>query len=513
MKANRRSGCGPGGSSGTEAAQRLIGLVRQHADSLLLHAADPGGDTPLLANALDPLGRIPVRYDPDHISKKALLASPASQQHALKLLAGLSALTGEPAYRERAEAIFRFLLRHLTDRSGLIYWGGHTAYNLETRSVEFAGDKSKVHELKMHYPDYDIMWAADPAGTRAYIEAMWNAHVLDWSRLDFNRHGPYDTPHGRLWRHDYEGGEVFFWGKGLTFVNAGSDLYYAAAMLGALSGDSASLEWAKRLAGRYAETRRPGIGISGYQFSQSAGSWCDGPAVRGDRAQYQIAPLVPEGHLVYEGTLFRPRPAVQRCQLAIAERLGAAGEPFLTWSLEEMEAWGRVAYRRSDNAFVPMLTDGYSLEGLTLDRKGYFGPKGTVFRAMPAGTDMFWMYAAGFRHSGNPELWEMARSIAAGIGAGEIGSPSGGERRWDPPAEICDYRMIQGLLELHRATEDAEFLAFAVRTAEAAAREAFRTGWFVSGGRVATDDPLPLALLRLAAALLGKPSAVPESWT
>ncbi|MDQ8735377.1 hypothetical protein [Paenibacillus sp. LHD-38] len=58
-------------------------------------------------------------------------------------------------------------------------------------------------------------------------------------------------------------------------------------MLAKLSGDETPLAWSKRLAHRYVETRRPGIGISGYQFSQSAASWCDGPAVRGDRAQYQ----------------------------------------------------------------------------------------------------------------------------------------------------------------------------------------------------------------------------------
>lgn len=493
------------------AAERLIGLTVQHTKTLLKHAADPSDTTPLFANAIDPQTLLPVKVDPDHVNRNALLSSTASQQHWLKLLAGLSELTESPAYEERALAVLRFMLTQQTDESGLLYWGGHTAYNLESRSIEYAADKSKVHELKMHYPDYGIMWKADPQGTRRYIEAMWNAHILDWSRLDFNRHGPYGTAPGRIWQQEYHAGDVFFWGKGLTFVNAGSDLYYAAAMLSKLSGDKAPLAWSKRLARRYVETRQADIGISGYQFSQSQDSWCDGPVIRGDRAQYQIAPLIPEGHLVYEGTLFKPRPAVQRCQLEIGEQLGEEGECFIRYSCEEMTAWGKAAYRREDNAFVPMLTDGYRIEGLMLDRKGYFGPKGSVFKAIPAGSDYFWMYAAGYRLSGDPFLWEMARSIAYGMGLGEIGQPQSSKRVWNLNGVNCDYRLIYGLLELYRGTQDEQFLAFALQTSEVLLA-ASANGSFLTQGRILTDNPLPLALLHLAEVLLERRPAIPKSW-
>lgn len=499
--------------SESEAAAGLIELVSRHAELLLKHAADPSGETPLFVNALDSQTLAPAKHDPDHVNCGALLASPASQQRWLKLLSGLSRLTGDLAYEERALAVNRFMLQNQTDGSGLLYWGGHTAYNVEKRSVEYAGDKSKVHELKFHYPDYELMWRADPEGTRRYIEAVWNAHILDWSRLDFNRHGPYGTPLGPLWEQEYNGGDVFFWGGGLTFVNAGSDLYYAAAMLAKLTGEAAPLTWSKRLAHRYVETRQPGIGISGYQFSQSATSWCDGPAVRGDRAQYQLAPLIPEGHTVYEGTLFKPRPVVQRCQLAIGEQVGEAARCFIRWSCEEMAAWGRTAYRRSDNSFVPMLTDGYPIEGLTLDRNGYFGPKGTVFRAIPAGPDFFWMYAAGYRLSGDPFLWEMARSVAEGMREGDIGLPGGGGvRNWEPREANADYRMLYGLLELYKATNDRLYLSFARQSAAHLLSKATLNGAFASDGRILTDDPLPLALLHLAEALLDRPGAVPVTW-
>ena len=42
------------------------------------------------------------------------------------------------------------------------------------------------------------------------IEAFWNAHIYDWSVLDFSRHGKYDRPMGALWDHAYQGGPIFF---------------------------------------------------------------------------------------------------------------------------------------------------------------------------------------------------------------------------------------------------------------------------------------------------------------
>ncbi|MGG4035981.1 hypothetical protein ABEV74_20025 [Paenibacillus cisolokensis] len=489
-------------------ASRLLKAVIRHADFVLRHAVDRAGGTPLFVNAVAAADGAPVRHDYDHVDRRALLASPASQQHWLRALAALSVLTGDPGYREAAEAVFRHLLQSCTDASGLIYWGGHTAFDLENRRFAFAPDKAKVHELKCHYPDYGLMWSADPEGTKRYVEAMWNAHILDWKKLDFNRHGPYGTPRGPVWKHVYAGGSVFFWGKGLTFVNAGSDLYYGAAMLAKLSGDSAPLVWAKRLAGRYVETRRDGIGISGYQFSQSANSWCAGPAVRGDRAQYQIAPLVPADRLVYESTLFKPVPAVVRCQLVIGETLGDEGAEFARWACEEMAAWGRVAYRRSDNRFTPMLTDGWPLEGLVLDRRGYFGPKGKTISAIPAGADFLWMYAMGYRSTGDPFLWRMARDIGRGIGIGDIGERDGEDADLAPEraplaatAEEC--RIMYGLLELHRATGRPDLLDAAFRAAKRCLAAHEREGRFEGGGIVFTDDPAPLSLLHVAAVSIG----------
>ena len=194
-----------------------------------------------------------------------------------------------------------------------------------------------------------------------------NGHVLDWATLDFNRHGGPDRP-GKLWQNEYRGGEVFFRGKGLTFHNAGSDLYYAAGMLSRLSGAPEPLIWGKRLSQCYADTRDPQTGLEGFQFSQSASAWCDDTGqIRGDRAQYAYGEDF-KGHRVVEGTLFpcygdTPMIEPQIGRLLLGEALGAPGDNFTRQAVAALTAWGRAAYRERDNRFIPMLTDGTSMEG------------------------------------------------------------------------------------------------------------------------------------------------------
>lgn len=481
-------------------ADKLIEIVTQHVQFVMDHAIDRYGSTPLFANALDADSGEPVPYDPDHVNKQAILSSPVSQQHWLETLVKLSRLSGKAEYAEAAKAVIAYMFQHLRDSNGLLYWGGHTAYNMEKLQIEFAGDKQKVHELKCHYPNYELMWQTDAEATREYIEAMWSAHVLDWTNLDFNRHGPYNAPtsNRKCWDNEYAGGDVFFWGKGLTFVNAGSDLYYAAAMLAHLSGQAAPLEWSKRLAKRYIETRQGEIGISGYQFSQSANAWCNGPSIRGDRAQYQIAPLVPSNHLVYEGTIFKPRPAIQRRQLLIGVKLGPAGADFIRWACEEMTAWGIHAYRRKDNSFVPMLTDGWVIEGLALDRDGYFGRKGRVFGPIPATASFFWMYAMGFRLSNDPFLWQMTRNIGLGLGIGDIDNSSRNRSLSSANADPISVELVNGLLELYQATNRSDLLELAYELALRMVQQKLSSGKLKTDQYVLTDDPLPLSLLHIA---------------
>ncbi len=294
-----------------------------------------------------------------------VLSDLANQQVLFRVLDGFTKLTGEPKYRQAAVDATGYALANLRC-NGLLAWGGHMAYNATTDSIIWAEDKGKVHELKENYPYYQLMWDVDPSATRSVIENIWAGHVLDWSNLDFNRHAS-PKPLSKLWRSEYKGGDVFFWGQGLTFLDAGSDFYYAAALLSKLADDRGPLLWAKRLAHRYVETRDPKTGLGGYQFSQTMNAWCDGKGtIRGDRAQFQFGEHFP-GHHVVEGTLFAcqgesPRIHAQTCQMFLAELLGPDGREFAQWAIEELTAWGKSGYRAEDDSFIPMLTDGTSVK-------------------------------------------------------------------------------------------------------------------------------------------------------
>jgi pectate lyase len=495
--------------------------VRQFADQVLAHGRDTyGKPTPLFVDGLNVDTREPVKWKWSD-GKEWVLCNLASQEGLFRTLDGLSRLTGDPRYKEAALAALRYAFDHLRygteHNGGLLAWGGHLAYNATDDVIAGHPEgKGRTHELKCFFPHYELMWEANPEATRQTIENMWNGHVLDWSRLDFNRHGS-PKKLGSLWRNEYRGGPVFFDGQGLTFHNAGSDFYYAAGVLSRLSRAAEPLVWAKHLAYRYVETRDPKTGLGGYQFSQCQSAWCDDVGkIRGDRAQYQYGDDF-TGHRVVEGTLFpcygsTPEVEPQVARLLLGAQLGDAGRDFTRWTVEDLTAWGRSAYRKKDNAFIPMLTDGTSMEGYVCKKDGYFGPKGRVLHAGHPGAAHLWLYAWAFRLSRDVFLWEMARNITQGNGWGDIGETPQARPALRFPDSSADPLLLVALLELHRAGGQAVFLDQARLIGQNILGQRVQGGWFVPSERhllCRLGNHEAQVLLRLAAALQGKPDAVP----
>ncbi len=472
--------------------ERFVEAAKSFADVALKYGRDSYGPkhTPLFVDGINWDTHEPVMWK-SRDGHAWALSDLGNQQNFFRMLVGLSALTGDPKYKQAAVDATRYALTNLME-NGFLAWGGHMAYNASEDVIVCAEDKGRVHELKCHYPFYELMWEIDPRATRTLIETMWNGHVLDWSNLDFNRHG-VPRKMGPLWKSEYKGTPVFFNGHGLTFINAGSDLSFAAAMLSKFTGDPDPLVWAKRLAHRYVETRDPKTGIGGYQFSQDQSAWCDNVGkIRGDRAQYFFADDFP-GHHVVEGTLFpcygnTPEVRPRICQLLLGETLGTNGAEFVQWAREEMTAWGKSAYRAKDKTFIPMLTDGTSMEGYVVKKDGYFGPKGRIFTAGKAGAMDFWTYALGWRLTDDAFLGEMVRSIR---------NANTFEKSRDPAA-------LFGFLELYRKTKDRADL----QAAESVGDNIIAAGLHLRG-RVKFNRVEPLALLHLAAALQDHESLVP----
>ncbi|MGD8501930.1 MAG: hypothetical protein PVJ86_14860, partial [Phycisphaerales bacterium] len=420
----RFSSCLATETSDANESTKYLDAVSEFADNVLRYGRDTYGPkhTPLFVDGLNIHTHEPVKWIAPN-GDRWILSNLASQQNLFRTLDALTTITGDPKYKQAAMDAIEYAFENLRSPNGLLYWGGHMAYDALADEICRAWADYYIHELKHNYPYYELMWQVDPKVTKQLIEAFWSAHIFDWSNLDMNRHGSLNEQLEKAWGHNYEGGPIFFKSKipyGVSFHNTGSDLFYAGALLHRLSGNTEPLVWSKRLAHRYVETRDPNIGISGGLYNRT------------DRIQ----PLFGDdfkGHPVHEGTLF---PAMVLsplsltlqfrgwiCQFILGDLLRSEGTEFKLWALEELTAWGKVSYRKEDNSFAPMLTDGTSLLGYTFTRDGYPEyPKGAVVPAMEASPICFWAYALAYRVTGDSFMWEMARSIARGNNFGDIGA-------------------------------------------------------------------------------------------
>lgn len=493
-------------------AEAFIEPVRTFADAVLEHGRDVYGPrhTPLFVDGLNVTTREPAKWKLN--GQEWILSNLASQQNLLRTLDGLTRLTGDPKYHAAAVEVVRYAFEHLRSPNGLLYWGGHCAYDAATEQLvgELHGGKLE-HELKRHYPYFELLWEVDPKAATKYVEAFWGAHILSWSNLEMNRHGSFTQTIEDPWGHTYEGGPVFFPGGGLSFVSTGSDLYYAAALLSHMSRQDAPLTWAKRMAYRYVETRNEKTGLSGYQYTRY---------IKGDRAQKQFGPEF--GERVLEGTLLVPDLAERQfadasvCEMMLGEVLGECGKDFQQWGLDDLCAYARHAYNPRDNTFCAMITDGTKLTSADVKRKGYYGPaRSDRFDARKAGPPFFRAYAMAWRLSRRPECWETARSIGRGLGLGDIGTTPQEPPTLDAETTCSDAVALLGLLELYAATDRPAFLELARRVGANVLKEHLRGGFFVAGPDSACakfDRPEPLALLHLSAAIAGKPRLVPTFW-
>ncbi|MGD8238028.1 MAG: pectate lyase [Armatimonadota bacterium] len=494
--------CAPAdGAGGGTADAPYLDAVRTFADNVLAHGRDTYGPkhTPLFVDGINIDTHEPATWVLK--GERWVMSNLGSQQHLFRVLVGLSNLTGDDRYAQAARQATAYAFEHLQHENGLLHWGGHRFYDAG-REV-FVGEGVK-HEMKCHYPFYELMWEVNPAATRRFLEAFWNAHILQWDNLDMNRHGSYETQMGDLWANEYQGGPVFFVGKGLTFCNTGSDLVYAAAWLHRLAGDEGALVWARRMAHRYVETRNPKTGLGGYQYSQIAN----------DRAKAQFGPEF--GERALEGTMLDTSRGTTRygtmglCQLRLGEAMGEAGADFLQWAHEDLTAYARWVYDETDNTIQPMLSDGTVLSAADIKRKGYYSASSFARATVPS---IFLLnYALAYRLTGDEVMWDTARSMARGHGLGDIGAKPGKPGKLDLATDSADPVILFAVLEMYRQAKRSGYLRLARRIADNILAATFHKGLFTASPdhpNASFNDITPLALLHLAAAIQGKADAVP----
>ncbi|MCL2895645.1 pectate disaccharide-lyase PelW [Brenneria tiliae] len=494
-----------------------IAALDKHIDTVTKRASSRSNPTPLLADGFDVLSHDPVVWQfPDGHS--APISNFASQQNWLRTLCAMSVITGENSYQQQAAAqTAYFLTNFVDDHSGLFFWGGHRFINLDTLQSEGPESKAQVHELKHHLPYYALLHRIDAAKTLNFLQGFWNAHVEDWNSLDLGRHGDYAKPRDpdvfQHPRHDVV--NPARWPalpltKGLTFVNAGTDLIYAAFKYAEYTGDDAAAKWGKHLYRQYVLARNPETGMPVYQFSSplqrqpvpaddnQTQSWF------GDRAQRQFGAEF--GEMAREANvLFRDmRPLLIDNPLAMLDILRVQpDDEMLGWVISGLKNYYQYAYDLSSNTLRPMWNNGLDMTGYRFKRDGYYGKAGTELKRFALEGDYLLPLVRAYCLSADEELYALINTIfsrLANENAQHIASP----------ALLC------AMVELAEHRQSEKWAQYAWQLAEMLFEKHFHRGLFVRSARhryLRLDDPAPLALSAFIAACRNRLNEIPPFLT
>jgi len=492
-------------------SEPYVKAVRSFADAVLQYGRDTYGEqkTPLFVDGLHAKTFEPVRWE--YRGQTWVLSNFASQQPLLRTLDGLTAITGETKYRDAAEEATGYALKHCRAPNGLLYWGGHLAWDLqEERSV---GQYSGVHELKCHQPYYRLMWRVNAEATRKLTETVWAAHILDWSSLDYNRHAGTDKRCTPQWDHAFdEDLEVPFPTRGgnLSFVNVMPPLMHSGTMLAVLGEDSNALMWTRRLVHRWRQGRHPQTGLCGGQLSHR----------KHDRAQDAIGhvhPSINEAKIVasyHQVSRYHYLPLAQmqagEAMIAAGGNCTDVGREFIRWASDDLKTYAQHTYDPTTGHFIAVMTDGTPIKWQQ-SRTGYYVPESFAPRK-PDGV-VLWGIAMAHRLTSDPAHWQMLRKGAAQMDLGDIGQPDGRERALRFDTAHDEWRTIYALIEVHRAIGDTAVLRLAARIADNILETRAESGLFPRTGRsyARTGDEAPLAILHLAATIDGKRASLPPA--
>ena len=503
---------------------KYLDAVREFADNVLKYGRDTYGPkhTPLFVDGLNIHTHEPVKW----ISPKGdwqtateteewILSDYANQQTLMRTLDGLSTLTGDPKYREAAMRAIEYALKHLQTPNGLLYCGEQSAYDASADQIR----GKNTHSFKMDYPYYELMWKVDSKETKRFIEAYWSAHVNDWSILDFNRLARFNIVLEEPWNHEYKGGPTFFKSRfgSFGFYNTAASMVQAGTTLYRLSRQEQPLVWSKRLTKRFVDTRHPKTGISLPYYNNTI------PPLGDDLKEHFQNPRI----VYFPFTLFEERKRISirpansavliwLSLILVGDTLGEHGKEFKQWALEELTAWGKVSYRKKDNSFVPILTDGTNIEGYVSKRYVSHAPKGgSIAKPLFADLGFFWGYTVAYRATGDEFMWEMVRDIALGNNFGDIGRTPTHKPELQTDTTCSDVYGLLGFLNLHAKTGKPEFLKMARRIGNNIVDNQFHKGFFVPSKRhiySRFDCFEPLALLHFHATTTSKTGSVPQVW-
>ena len=187
------------------------------------------------------------------------------QANFLKMLDGLTMMTGEEKYREAAYEQFtaRYEDPTLHDKHGLIYGTVHNLIDLMSEKKSLA-----YHETKDGQIPLEFMWEADPEACKKFIEGYWISHIYDWSSLTMNRHGLWDkdVDGATIWDTPYTNPDPYVKESEVSFLCTGNDMMEMMYFLTEKTGDPKYQAWGERMLDKYIGVMNLETGLIGPQY-------------------------------------------------------------------------------------------------------------------------------------------------------------------------------------------------------------------------------------------------------
>ncbi|WP_196160732.1 pectate lyase [Reinekea sp. G2M2-21] len=508
----------------------LLNELIWYANRIIENFRDPYHGSPLFFDGCNSVSGQPVEWiNSDGQSWE--VSNIASQQNLFRFFAGLSVITGDDKYVAAAKSAIQWHFDH-SDSSGLVHWGGHCFIDMKTLVIVGPENKRKVHELKHHCPFYELMYETDATATEKLIKSIWNSHVTDWDTLEMSRHGQFglDFDAENLWKHKQTLTlEPLREMNGLSFVNIGNDLTYAAGMMYSLTNDTGALSWANFLMRQYVESRHPETQLGCYQYNRPAKKGEpplseDHPQYTfsfwGDRAQRQFGAeygdVAKEAWVLFkmdEEALNGPEGIYGDCaytQTVLARRLGQSGQQLLQWTTEGLEAWAHYAYDAQTNEIKPMFADGKDLTGKVIPRTGYYGKAGLPFIRRKLPPHVFLAYVTNWAVCRSEKIYDVVCQMAKHF---DLGDWQECNLKVNLETENDGELFLFAALEMHKSTNHGDFLKLAHKLGANIRKRSYHRGLYLKSKQHAYcrfDDVTPLALLSLVAAERGCADAIPE---
>ena len=515
-------------------------------------AKNPCNDAPLFSSYINLKAGRPYLV-PSWFDGYKYVTNLANDSVMYKVFDALTAVTGDEKYTEMTDATYNWYLKNeIDEKSHLGFWGGHCMVYLDTLKEQKArrgpNDPNatyQYHELKDHAFYWNPFFRLNQKKATEMVRGVWNAHVMDWSNLMFNRHGVYGQTHSDNgnWAKAYEFNpptEFVRLTEGVGFRSSANDFASAAAELYAETGDENAKRWAYNILASFYSLRNPETHIAVTQFTTAhrakgaqdpdviyPGWWKeernDGPATlttMGDRFFNQFADdLVAQGFYteedkktdkMTEGNMASFQANSILKDFYVAERLGddtEEGKMLKKYATQHTAGYLRYFWIENTNTFKYGMIDGTDLYDFYPNRNGYYGTgyygahrrynNGTM---KSTDVNRFYLACKCYRYAvTDPELADDAKILKKFIDyyansvyrIGSIGNETIGDdgTKLEKSATYSHPLLILCLIDLYKASGNKEFLSLARNIATNFYNEYYINGVYFSPSLYIANKP------------------------